>query len=50
MNVTRGIGTNYGENKVTVMVEESDLLQLLAERGADDPACECDLVAKVLQF
>ena len=38
MNVTRGIGTNYGENKVTVMVEESDLLQLLAERGADDPA------------
>jgi hypothetical protein len=38
MNVTRGISTDFGHNKVTVMVEETDLLQLLAERGADDPA------------
>jgi hypothetical protein len=38
MNVTRGISTDFGHNKVTVMVEETDLLQVLAERGADDPA------------
>ena len=38
MNVTRGISTDFGHNKVTVMVEENDLLQLLVERGASDPA------------
>jgi hypothetical protein len=37
MNVTRGISTDFGHNKVTVMVEEPDLLLLLAERGAEDP-------------
>jgi hypothetical protein len=38
MNVTLGISTDFGRNKVTVMVEESDLLQLLTEQGAVDPA------------
>jgi hypothetical protein len=38
MNVTLGISTDFGHNKVTVMVEESDLLQLLTEQDAADPA------------
>jgi hypothetical protein len=37
MNVTRGWSTDYGKMKFSVMVEEADLLRMLAERGADDP-------------
>lgn len=37
MNVTRGWSTDYGKIKFSVMVEEADLLRMLAERGADDP-------------
>lgn len=38
MNVSRGTSTDFGHNKVSVLVEETDLLQMLAERGASDPA------------
>jgi predicted peroxiredoxin len=37
MNVQRGVSTDFGRNKVSAMVEESDLLRMLAEAGADDP-------------
>lgn len=37
MNVTRGWSTDFAKLKFSVMVEEADLLSMLAERGAEDP-------------
>lgn len=36
-NITRGWSTEYGKVKYSVMMEEADLLRLLAECGAEDP-------------
>lgn len=38
MDVKRGWNTEYGKRKFDVAVEEADLLRMLAERGALDPA------------
>jgi hypothetical protein len=37
MNVTRGWSTDFAKLKFSIMVEEADLLSMLAERGAEDP-------------
>jgi len=37
MNIIRGWSVKYGDQKFSVMVEEVDLLRMLAERGAEDP-------------
>jgi hypothetical protein len=47
MNVTRGWSTDFAKLKFSVMVEEADLLSMLAERGAEDPvAARADMPTK----
>jgi hypothetical protein len=38
MNIQRGWSIEYGNLKCSIMIEEVDLLCMLAERGAEDPA------------
>jgi hypothetical protein len=38
MNITRGWSTDFGKLKCSIMIEEADLLGMLTERGAEDPA------------
>lgn len=37
MDIDRGWNTDFGKRKYAVHLDRSDLLDLLAERGADDP-------------
>jgi hypothetical protein len=38
MKIKRGWSTDYGKHRFDVEVEEADLLRILAELGASDPA------------